>query len=98
MIKWEIREQDEQIVESLKACGIDDILARLLANRGCQCPKDAEDFISPSEISLFPPDSLPDMAFAAEKIRRAIELGKKIVVYGDYDVDGVTSSAVLLSF
>ncbi len=98
MIKWEIREQDEQIVESLKACGIDDILARLLANRGCQCPKDAEEFISPSEISLFPPDSLPDMASAAEKIRRAIELGKKIVVYGDYDVDGVTSSAVLLSF
>ena len=77
MIKWEIREQDEQIVESLKACGIDDILARLLANRGCQCPKDAEEFISPSEISLFPPDSLPDMAFAAEKNKASDRIREK---------------------
>lgn len=98
MIKWEIRTQDENSVKALENAGYDGVLARLLVNRGCKLPSDADAFCNPEKTELFSPALLPDIEAAAEKIRRAISENKRITVYGDYDVDGVTSVSALMTY
>jgi single-stranded-DNA-specific exonuclease len=67
-----------------------------LANRGFAEPDDIETFVNPPEISTFPdPTLLTGMEKAVLRIERAIKSGERIVVYGDFDADGVTSTALL---
>lgn len=68
--------------------------ARLLVNRGLSDPAEADAFLHPSLSQLHDPFGLPDMDKAARRIADAIQAKEKIFVYGDYDVDGVTSTAV----
>ena len=78
--------------------GYSDILSRILAGRGIG-PETCEEHLDPSLRRLLPdPHCLQDMAPAAEKIARAIERGEKIAIFGDYDVDGACSSALLAEF
>jgi single-stranded-DNA-specific exonuclease len=70
-------------------------LARLLVQRGFQDPAAARSFLRPALEALSPPDALPGMAAAVEVIARAVEQGQKILVHGDYDVDGQTAVAIL---
>ncbi len=69
--------------------------AELLYRRGMQTPEAAERFLSLSDTSFYDPYLLCDMDAAVARIERAISQNEKITVYGDYDVDGVTSTAVL---
>ena len=63
------------------------------------CPDAVDRHLAPSFRDLMPdPDSLRDMAAATERLKRAVMAHEKIVVLGDYDVDGATSSALLLRF
>lgn len=71
-------------------------LAALLAQRGCKTVEDAELFINPALSTLRDPFEMPDMDKAAARVRRAISTGEKITVFGDYDVDGVCSTALLV--
>lgn len=98
MAKWEIKSQDEDVIKILENAGFDNIIARVLANRGCKTYEDAVSFICAEEISLFDPGLLPDIEIATAEIKAAVSSGKKITVYGDYDVDGVTSVTSLLLF
>jgi single-stranded-DNA-specific exonuclease len=77
--------------------GVAEILARVLAGRGV--PLDAvADYLSPNIRTLLPePYRFTDMEAAAGRIARTIEAGEKVAIFGDYDVDGATSSAVLSS-
>ena len=68
--------------------------ARLLVNRGLSDPAEAHAFLNPSLSQLHDPMGLPDMDKAARRIADAIQAKEKMFVYGDYDVDGVTSTAV----
>ena len=70
------------------------LTARLLCNRGLTDPADAEAFLRPALSQLLDPFGLPDMDKAARRIKDAIEQKETIFIYGDYDVDGVTSTAV----
>ena len=71
-------------------------LAALLAQRGCKTVAEAEAFINPVLSTLRDPFEMPGMDKAAARVRRAISGGEKITVFGDYDVDGVCSTAMLV--
>ena len=75
--------------------GLPGWLADLLAARGVTAPEDARRFLNPSPEQLRRPEDLRGIADAAELIREAAKQGKRAVIYGDYDVDGVSASAIL---
>jgi single-stranded-DNA-specific exonuclease len=78
--------------------GVSELLARVLAGRGVDADGVAE-FLDPTVRRLMPdPDTLTDMAKAASRIADAIERREQIAIFGDYDVDGATSAAVLAKF
>ncbi len=98
--KWIIRESaDSATVERLAAeVGIDRVLADLLVQRGVSTFEEARSFFRPSLDKLHDPFLMRDMDAAVERLRRAIVSGEKILVYGDYDVDGTTAVALVYSF
>ena len=98
--KWIIRESsDSATVERLAAeVGIDRVLAELLVQRGVSTFEEARLFFRPSLDRLHDPFLMKDMDAAVERLRRAIVSGEKILVYGDYDVDGTTAVALVYSF
>ncbi|MFL5626003.1 MAG: single-stranded-DNA-specific exonuclease RecJ [Ktedonobacteraceae bacterium] len=81
--------------EACKQAGIEDILAQLLHNRGITTPEAMRSFLDARYDDTPDPGNLIDMDKALARIQRALEQGEHITVYGDYDADGVTSSALL---
>ena len=75
--------------------GVCDVLAQLLINRGYDTPKKAGSFLRMEQEMLHDPFEMKDMDRAVERIKAAIDGGEKIAIYGDYDVDGVTSVSAL---
>ncbi len=73
-------------------------VAELLVQRGITSPKDASDYFRPSLGHLHDPFLMKDMDVAVARIERALGDGERIMVYGDYDVDGTTSVALVFSF
>ena len=100
MIKqWHIQQPDPQQVESLqKSLGCHPIIAAVLVNRGINSTEQANALRSVSLKQLRPPYDLRGMERAVERIAAAVTAGRKILVFGDYDVDGVTATAVLVEF
>lgn len=98
--KWILNQSaDKQHVESIvKALNIDENLATLLVQRGITNYDDAKAFFRPSLTHLHDPFLMKDMDKAVDRILRAIEEGEKLLVYGDYDVDGTTAVAVVYSY
>lgn len=98
--KWIIREPaDRAKVERLAAeVGIDRVLADLLVQRGIETFGEARSFFRPSLDNLHDPFLMKDMDTAVERLHRAVVSGEKILVYGDYDVDGTTAVALVYSF
>ncbi|MCX6344563.1 MAG: single-stranded-DNA-specific exonuclease RecJ [Armatimonadetes bacterium] len=96
-IRWEVISCDEALVHRLASeAVIDVVIARLLANRGVKTSQEVDAFLKPSLSQLHDPSLLPDMDVGVERIALALKLGEKICVHGDYDVDGVTSAALLV--
>ena len=85
----------EKLITTLK---IDPTLARLLAQREIASYGEARDFFRPSLDNLHDPFLLKDMDLAVGRIEQAIEKGERILVYGDYDVDGTTAVALVYDF
>lgn len=97
--KWVIKNQDESLVETLaSSLDITKITAKLLINRGYTDIQRAKDFIDKSDSFLYDPFLMKDMDKAVERIESSIEKHEKITIYGDYDVDGVTSVSVLYMY
>ena len=95
---WRVRDSDPGIQNHLSsALNISKITAQLLANRGINTADVASDFLKCSLASCHSPFLLKDMDKAVSRIRKAIAKGERILVYGDYDVDGMTSVALLYS-
>lgn len=96
---WSLRECDENKALAIKQkFNVSDILARLLAIKDIEI-EDIEDFLNPRIRNLLPdPNHLKDMEKAVDRIFSAIKNDENIVIYGDYDVDGATSSAILRRF
>ncbi|MCL4516917.1 MAG: single-stranded-DNA-specific exonuclease RecJ, partial [Firmicutes bacterium] len=96
--KWKVREPDPALVEKFcSELGLSPIVARVLANRGIGTPEKARAFLEAGLPSLHDPFLLPGMAAAVQRIQQAIAAREKILVYGDYDVDGITSTYLLLT-
>ena len=74
------------------------ILAKVLVNRGVDTPEGAVSFMRPSLDTLVSPFAIKDMDKAVDRVSKALEKGEKILIFGDYDADGVTSTVVLLEF
>jgi single-stranded-DNA-specific exonuclease len=81
--------------EIAETFGISDLIAKILVNRGYDTVASANEFLRPTIDALHDPAQLHDMDKAVERLFAAIENGERIVVYGDYDVDGVTSTAIM---
>ncbi|MEM6331670.1 MAG: DHH family phosphoesterase, partial [Planctomycetota bacterium] len=95
--RWRIATHDSARIESLeRAAGIPHVVARLLVARGLTDPADARGFLEPKLTALRDPSLLPGAGEAAGLIRDAIAQKRRIVIYGDYDADGVTATAILL--
>jgi single-stranded-DNA-specific exonuclease len=78
--------------------GVPDMLARIMAGRGVEAA-DAESYLDPAVKRLMPdPDTLTGMREAASRIADAIQRGERVAIFGDYDVDGATSSALLARY
>ena len=75
--------------------GLPSWMGRLLNSRGVHTEEEARRFLHPAMDQLLPPTALHQMERAAELLREAVKQGRRIVVYGDYDVDGVSASAIL---
>lgn len=94
---WIAPECGSAVVHNLaKDADISETLACILVNRGVTTATDAHAFLSPSLDQLHDPMLLPDMEAGVERVARALETGEKILVHGDYDVDGVSSAALLI--
>jgi single-stranded-DNA-specific exonuclease len=98
VMRWENSPPDQDAAARLaREVGVSKLLARLLALRGIDQPEAAERFLHPALGHLHDPYLMADMPPAAARLRRAIEQGEKILIYGDYDVDGTMAVVVLLT-
>jgi single-stranded-DNA-specific exonuclease len=94
--RWIVREQDERGAVALAdLLGVSQVVAGLLLARGCADESSARKFLRPSPDQLHDPALMLGMSDAVSRILRAIDAGEKILVYGDYDVDGTTGTVVL---
>ena len=94
--RWQPRLSDERAAMALaQQLDISEILARIMAARGIAA-EEAEAFLNPALRDALPdPSQLRDMDKAAQRIAEAIQASEKIAVFGDYDVDGMTSTSIL---
>ena len=99
-MRWTIKPQPEadKIDALSKALNVDTIVATLLVQRGIETFDEAKKFFRPSLNDLYDPFLMKDMDKAVNRIIEAIQNEEHILVYGDYDVDGTTSVALLSSF
>ncbi len=101
MIKnWTIKQQgDEKVLNHLQeVLGVDRPIANLLQQRGIKTLEEARNFFRPELEQLYDPFLMKDMDLAVKRIKRAITSGEKIMIYGDYDVDGTTAVAMVYSY
>ena len=98
--KWVLREgADAGVVRQLSSeLGVDPVLAELLVQRGVYTFEQARAFFRPNLADLHDPFLMADMDKAVERVHDAIISGEKILVYGDYDVDGTTAVSLVYSF
>ena len=95
--EWQFAPQveDADFTKIAKKAGLGPEVARLLFERGIQDQESLKKFLEPSLEDLYDPYLLHDMGKAVERIRRAIEDGEFILIYGDYDADGMTSASII---
>ncbi len=97
--KWECYEIEEAQVNNLiEKYKLNSILAKILVNKGITEKKDIDLFVNPTRKDFYDPFLMPDMEIAVNRILKAIEDKEKIIIYGDYDADGITSTTVLKNF
>jgi single-stranded-DNA-specific exonuclease len=95
---WQLPVSESTAITELAcATGLPILIATLLYNRGCKTPADCEAFLNPSPARLHRPDTLPDINLATERILDAVKNKEPILVYGDYDVDGICGTAILVT-
>ncbi|MBU0686985.1 MAG: single-stranded-DNA-specific exonuclease RecJ [Candidatus Margulisbacteria bacterium] len=96
--RWEILPPDFDLSSKLsKELSVSHITAQILINRGITNAEQAKNFLSPKLTTLSDPLELPQIKEAAKRLFEAKEKKEKVLVYGDYDVDGVTGTALLVS-
>ena len=96
--KWQVANYDKNLAKELaEECDIDPIVALIASARGYEDPTALEEFLS-DEPQFSDPHEMADIEKAAEIVESFIESGEKIAIYGDYDCDGVTATALLYNY
>lgn len=94
--RWKYYKKDEERINQIQEeYNLNYLLATILANRNI---KDIKKYLEPTRYDFHNPYEMPDMENAVDRILKAIDKKEKIIIYGDYDVDGITSITVLKSF
>ena len=101
--KWEVKNKSNvdkrELQEKIqKDFGLSNLLSQILVNRGIETEEEIRVFLNPTRADFHDPFLMPDMDKAVERILQAIQQKEKIIIYGDYDVDGITSITVLKQF
>jgi single-stranded-DNA-specific exonuclease len=95
-VRWTLSSPDPAVVASLTSSGsIPPLVARLLAERGIRTPAAAAAFLHPKLEDLHSPYAMAGMKAAVERLLGAIARQERILIYGDYDVDGTTAVVIL---
>ena len=93
---WHLLPHDPAAVEGLsQALRLSPVVAQLLLNRGIANPETAQRFLATPFSGLHDPALLPGIPAAADRLHTAVRVGERVCVYGDYDVDGLTGTAIL---
>ena len=98
--RWVVKPQgDRQVVEALASnLDMSPVLANLLVQRGIDTVEKAQKFFSPQLTDLHDPFLMKDMERAVERIEKAVKTHEKVMIYGDYDVDGTTAVSLVYKF
>ena len=97
--KWEYYSSDEKSIEEIiEKFKVNRLLATILVNRGIIEEEKIRKFLEPTRDDFYDPFLMPDMEIATNRVIDAINNKEKIMIYGDYDVDGITSISVLQKF
>lgn len=95
--RWLVHRTNEEFIQYIcRTTGVSSVFAQVLVNRGIKTPDEIRAFLSPTLDALEPPEEIPQINRAAEIIKEAIASGKKILVHGDYDTDGLTATAIMV--
>ncbi|MBD2537822.1 single-stranded-DNA-specific exonuclease RecJ [Coleofasciculus sp. FACHB-SPT36] len=96
--RWQIFPVRDELAQQLaKTTGLSPLLSQVLINRGIETPEEAQAFLDPeSQVLPSPLEEFPDLAISVELLKEAIASQHKIAICGDYDADGMTSTALLL--
>lgn len=96
---WQIKERERELARAIAPnFGLHPVAAEVMLQRGIREEAAMHRFLYPDLSHLHDPGLLPDMERAVERIRKAIELEQAIAIYGDYDADGLTATALLVSY
>ena len=96
---WEIKKPTKEVVNKLVTeLDLSTIIAKVLVNRGYDNPKQVQEFLDCRLSKMHDPYLFNGMEKVVNRILSAIETGEQIIIYGDYDVDGITSSSLLLNY
>jgi single-stranded-DNA-specific exonuclease len=95
---WNLRKQDTNSMLDLAEYPLPDPIKTLLSNRGLTRKEDIDKFLNPKISDFYDPYLLKDMEIAVDRIQKSIKEQEKICIYGDYDVDGITSTSTLYLF
>ena len=96
-MKQELLSVDDNLIATYCAeFGLSELLVRILVNRGITTKEQVAKYLKPDLDHLYDPYLLKGLDVAVERIKYAVEMGEKVAIYGDYDVDGITSVSLLL--
>ena len=97
--KWNIKKPDSELIHTISSSlNIFPLVAQVLINRGINTPEKADFFLSADLGHLHSPFLMKDMHRAVERVRSAVAKKEKICIFGDYDVDGITATSVMVLF
>ncbi len=92
---WIVKSPDDRCAELAKSLKVSSLIAQVLINRGITDSEQGNVFLRPKLTELIEPEKLPGIKPAVERIKAALKNREKITIYGDYDVDGITSVSIL---
>lgn len=95
---WSSRTASNDASDLAENLGISPLIAQILASRGISNPVDAKKFLYSTVRDLYDPFLLEGMEKSVKRVKKAMDLHEKIVIYGDYDVDGITSISILMKY
>ena len=96
--KWRIAPEHPEAQARLTAAGYPYLVSAVLAGRGVETPEQAAAFLEREQSLTYSPFLMKDMDKAAARIQQALSDGEKIAVFGDYDVDGITATCILVDY